>query len=97
MSQQKKQNIKPEVKQMDKQATTQKNKFKSVISNDVFPLTSFNYKLIGIGAAIIILGFILMAVPGNPSGMMKMNVSTFLVMFGFAFEIFAIMKRRKAE
>ncbi len=69
-----------------------------------FALTRENYKLLAIGFAIIVLGFILM-LGGKSTDPSKFNNDIFsfrritlapiIVLAGFAFEIWAIMKRPK--
>lgn len=72
-------------------------------SNDEkLPLTDKNYKLLAIGFAIIVIGFVLMA-GGEPSSAEGFNYNIFsfrritlapiVVVVGFVFEIYAIMKR----
>ena len=66
------------------------------------PLTMRNYILIAVGAAVIVLGFILMAggTKATPEefsydifSWRRITLAPIVVMAGFAFEIFAIMKR----
>jgi membrane-bound ClpP family serine protease len=69
-----------------------------------FVFTRENYKLMIIGVVIIIAGFLLMA-GGKAEGPDQFNPEIFsfrritlaplLVLFGFAFEIYAIMKKPK--
>ncbi len=71
-------------------------------SDSKLPLSNKNYKLLLIGFLIIILGFVLMA-GGEPSTAEGFNYNIFswrritlapiVVVAGFAFEIYAIMKR----
>ncbi|MCD8102040.1 MAG: DUF3098 domain-containing protein [Alistipes sp.] len=68
------------------------------------PLTRYNYKLMLIGFAVIVLGFVLMT-GGRSSDPNVFNYDMFsfrritlapiLVLAGFAFEIYAIMARDK--
>lgn len=68
-----------------------------------FAVPRENYKLLLAGFAIIVLGFILMAGGGSTDpdvfegdklfSFRRITLSTILVLFGFAFEIYAIMKR----
>ncbi|MDR2563496.1 MAG: DUF3098 domain-containing protein [Prevotellaceae bacterium] len=70
-----------------------------------FAVPKENYKLLLIGFAIIVLGFILMAGGGSDDpnvfegdklfSFRRITLSTILVLFGFAFEIYAIMKKPK--
>ncbi len=67
-----------------------------------FPLTAENYKLMAIGFGIIVIGFVLMiggkaATPDefNPEifNFRRLTLAPLVVIFGYAFEIYAIMKR----
>jgi len=67
-----------------------------------FPLTNKNYVLVAIGFAIIVIGFILMTGGKSPSpDVFSKNIFSFrriilapiVVLFGFIFEIYAIMKK----
>ncbi|MDX9881431.1 MAG: DUF3098 domain-containing protein [Prolixibacteraceae bacterium] len=71
-----------------------------------FALARENYKLLVIGFAIIILGFILMV--GGKSGdpnvfnpkifsFRRITLAPMIVLFGFLFEIYAIMKKPKSD
>jgi hypothetical protein len=72
-----------------------------------FAIPKENYKLLLIGFAIIVLGFILMTGGGSSDpnefnedalfSFRRITLSTLLVLFGFAFEIYAIMKRPKNQ
>lgn len=79
-------------------------KFKEIEDgNDAkMPLTLKNYLLILAGLLVIILGFILMAGGGSDSpdefnyamfSWRRITLAPLLVIAGFAFEIYAIMKR----
>ena len=71
-----------------------------------FALGKENYKLLVIGFAIIVLGFILM-VGGksedpsvfNPDifSFRRVTLAPMVVLFGFMFEIYAIMKKPKSD
>jgi hypothetical protein len=74
--------------------------------NDEFALGPKNYKMIAIGFGIIILGFILMA--GGKSNdpkvfdpaifsFRRITLAPLVVLFGFIFEIWAIMKKTETE
>jgi len=52
-----------------------------------------NYVLMAIGLAIIILGFFLMAGDQDIFSTTKLTIAPILVLSGFAFEIFAIMRK----
>ncbi len=69
-----------------------------------FPLGKENYKLIAVGFLIIIVGFILMAGGGsddpnqfNPEifSFRRITLAPLVLLFGFIFEIWAIMKKTR--
>jgi membrane-bound ClpP family serine protease len=71
-----------------------------------FALGKENLKLLGIGFAIIVVGFILMTggKSNDPSvfnpeifSFRRITLAPLVVLFGFLFEIYAIMKKPKAE
>jgi len=71
-----------------------------------FALAKENYKLLLIGFAIIIIGFMLMMGGGSEDptvfdegifSFRRITLAPMVVLFGFAFEIYAIMKRPKEE
>ena len=71
-----------------------------------FALGKENYKLMAIGFAIIVVGFILMAGGGsndpnvfNPDifSFRRITLAPIILLFGFAFEIYAIMKKPKGN
>jgi len=71
-----------------------------------FALGKENYKLMAIGFVIIVIGFILMAGGGsddpkifNPNifSFRRITLAPVLLLFGFLFEIYAIMKKPKDE
>ena len=71
-------------------------------NDNKMPLTMKNYILIAIGAAIIIIGFILMAggTTATPEqfnedifSFRRITLAPIVVIAGFAFEIYAILKR----
>lgn len=66
------------------------------------PLSTKNYILMLVGAAIIVLGFILMSGGGDHTAThfddsiystRRITIAPIVVILGFAFEIYAIMKR----
>ena len=76
------------------------------VKNDAFALGPKNYKMIALGFGIIILGFILMA--GGKSNdpkvfdpaifsFRRITLAPLVVLFGFIFEIWAIMKKTETE
>lgn len=73
-------------------------------NDEKMPLTMKNYVLLLIGFAVIVLGFILMAGGGSESpsefnyemfSWRRITLAPILVIGGFAFEIYAILKRFK--
>lgn len=71
-----------------------------------FPLSKENYKLLVIGFGIIVLGFILMMGGGSTDpevfsydifSFRRITLAPLVVLFGFGFEIYAIMKKSKKE
>lgn len=72
-----------------------------------FPLTTENYKLLIIGFAIIILGFLLMIGGGSEDpnvfnekeifSFRRITLAPMVILFGFGFEIWAIMKKPKSK
>ncbi len=83
-----------------------KNRFNKISDpNDgKMPLTTKNYILLLAGLVVIILGFVLMAGGGSDSpsefnyemfSWRRITLAPILVIGGFAFEVFAILKRFK--
>lgn len=79
-------------------------KFNNISDNNdsVMPLTIRNYLLLVVGAVVIVLGFVLMsggtvATPEEFSydifSWRRITLAPILVVAGFAFEIYAILKR----
>jgi membrane-bound ClpP family serine protease len=69
-----------------------------------FALGKLNYRLIAIGFAIIVIGFILMVGGGsddpdvfNPEifSFRRITLAPIILLFGFVFEIYAILKKPK--
>lgn len=90
-------NKKPERKKAGAKASPSKTE-----NDDKMPLTWKNYRLMLIGLGIIILGFILMTGPKNSDpnvfdwsmfSFRRITLAPILVLGGFGFEIYAIMKR----
>lgn len=72
----------------------------------LLPLTFENYKLMLIGFVIVVVGFILMAGGGSDDpnvfnedmfNFRRITLAPILVLGGFAFEIYAIMKKPKKK
>ncbi len=71
-----------------------------------FALPKGNYKLMAIGFAIIVVGFILVAGGGSDDpevfsteifNFRRLTVAPLVLLFGFVFEIYAIMKKPKSD
>ncbi len=71
-----------------------------------FALGKENYKLLAIGFAIIVLGFILLAGGGSNDpnvfsedifSFRRLTIAPVLLLVGFIFEIYAIMKKPKED
>lgn len=71
-----------------------------------FALGKENYKLMAIGFAIIVVGFILLAGGGSDDpnvfsedifNFRRLTLAPIVLFIGFVFEIYAIMKKPKAE
>lgn len=71
-----------------------------------FPLAKENYKLMLIGLLIIVVGFILMIGGGSDDpnvfdesifSFRRITVAPLMVLFGFIFQIYAIMKKPKTK
>lgn len=72
------------------------------VSNPLFPLEKKNYKLLAVGLAIIVIGFILMSGGGSDDpnvfnedvySFRRITLAPIVVLAGFIFEIYAIMKK----
>jgi len=84
---------------------------KKITKKDKTPETGFalgkeNYKLMAIGFAVIVIGFILMVGGGiedpnvfNPEvfSFRRITLAPLLLLFGFLFEIYAILKKPKSN
>ncbi len=78
---------------------------KSNLKSTGLPLAKENYILLGVGFLIIILGFILMSGGGSDDpnvfneeelfSFRRTTLAPIIVLFGFIFEIWAIMKKPK--
>jgi hypothetical protein len=67
------------------------------VREDHLPLTRQNYILILIGFGIIILGCLLMIGTTDIYDFRKIVLAPIVVVFGFVFEIYAIMKRTRPD
>lgn len=79
-------------------------KVKDAKENPGFALGKDNYKLMAIGFAIIIIGFVLMAGGGSDDpnvfsedifSFRRITLAPIVLLIGFVFEIYAIMKKPK--
>ncbi len=71
-----------------------------------FALGKENYKLMAIGFAIIVVGFILLAGGGSDDpnvfsedifSFRRLTIAPIVLLFGFIFEIYAIMKKPRSD
>lgn len=76
--------------QQHERPATQQN-----ITEEEFALGRENYIMIAIGFAIVVLGFILMIGKEDIYDFRKITLAPIVVVSGFAFLIYAIMKRPK--
>lgn len=83
-----------------------RKKIQKLNDNPKFPLGPENYKLMAIGFGIIVIGFILLAGGGsndpevfNPAifNFRRVTLAPMVLLFGFGFQIYAIMKRSKSD
>lgn len=81
-------------------------KSKEVKEDSGFALGKENYKLMAIGFAVIVIGFILMAGGGSDDpnvfseaifSFRRITLAPILLLLGFGFEIYAIMKKPKDD
>ena len=79
---------------------------KKDIKETGFALGKENYKLMAIGFAAIVLGFILLAGGGSDDpnvfdpdifSFRRLTIAPIVLLFGFLFEIYAIMKKPKGD
>ncbi len=79
---------------------------KKEIKNTGFALGKENYKLMAIGFAIIVVGFVLMAGGGSDDpnvfsedifSFRRLTIAPIVLLAGFVFEIYAIMKKPKDD
>jgi hypothetical protein len=84
----------------NKRASDKANRSKGQSSGIEMPFGRENFILMGIGFAIIIIGYILMSGDTNIYSFRKITLAPIIVMFGYAFEVYAILKtpaKAKAE
>lgn len=81
-------------------------KSKEIKETAGFALGKENYKLMAIGFAVIVIGFILMAGGGSDDpnvfsedifSFRRITLAPILLLLGFGFEIYAIMKKPKDD
>lgn len=65
------------------------------MSNTPFPFSKKNYRLMLIGLGLIVLGFIIMGLDGQPhgNGVLGLTVGPIVVLSGFIFEFYAIFAK----
>jgi uncharacterized Tic20 family protein len=59
--------------------------------------SSFNYKLIGIAIALIVIGFYAMYLENEIDGFISLFISPILIMAGYVIVIFAILKHNRGK
>ncbi len=88
------------------QKSTLMAKKETKINDNGFALGKENYRLMAIGFAVIVIGFILMTGGGsddpnvfNPEifSFRRITLAPVVLLFGFIFEIYAIMKKPKND
>jgi hypothetical protein len=62
-----------------------------------FPFSKENYVMFGIGTGLIILGLLLMSGTEDVMSFRKLHLSTIVMLAGYIFNIYAIMKRPKIK
>lgn len=79
---------------------------KAINENTGFALGKENYKLMAIGFAIIVVGFILLSGGGSDDpnvfsedifSFRRLTIAPIVLLIGFSFEIYAIMKKPKEQ
>ncbi len=79
---------------------------KGMKENAGFALGKENYKLMAIGFAVIVLGFILLSGGGSDDpnvfsedifSFRRLTIAPIVLLIGFSFEIYAIMKKPKED
>jgi hypothetical protein len=97
--------VKPKVSETKKAATVQSKQKPSPDSTTVFAFTKQNYKLLLIGLAFILVGFLLMIGGGSDDpnvfsdkifSFRRLTLAPILILTGYVIEIFAIMKKPKS-
>ena len=97
--------VKPKVSETKKAATDQSKQKPTQDSTTVFAFTKQNYKLLLIGLAFILVGFLLMIGGGSDDpnvfsdkifSFRRLTLAPILILIGYVIEIFAIMKKPKS-
>ncbi|MBC6366134.1 DUF3098 domain-containing protein [Algoriphagus sp. AK58] len=65
------------------------------MSNSSFPFSKKNYRLMLIGLGLIVLGFILIGMDGEPhgNGILGLTIGPIVTLAGFIFEFYAIFAK----
>lgn len=81
-----------------KQPSSTRNKSAQQSKKSVeMPFGKENFILMAIGFGIIIIGYILMSGDTNIYSFRKITLAPIVVMFGYAFEVYAIMRTPKSQ
>ncbi|WPR77081.1 DUF3098 domain-containing protein [Algoriphagus sp. NG3] len=69
------------------------------MSKSSFPFSRKNYKLMFIGIGLIILGFILISLDGEPhgNGVLGLTIGPIVTLAGFIFEFYAIFAKTESN
>ncbi|MFT4857328.1 MAG: hypothetical protein ACI9UV_003047 [Algoriphagus sp.] len=69
------------------------------MSKSSFPFSRKNYKLMLIGIALIIVGFILIGLDGEPhgNGILGLTIGPIVTLAGFIFEFYAIFAKSESN
>jgi hypothetical protein len=65
--------------------------------HNTYSFSKLNYQLMLIGLVVIAIGFVLMSGTEDIFNTTKMTIAPIVVMIGFAFEIYAILKKPAGE
>ncbi|OOG73715.1 DUF3098 domain-containing protein [Algoriphagus sp. A40] len=65
------------------------------MSNSPFPFSKKNYRLMLIGLGLIVLGFVLIGLDGEPhgNGVLGLTIGPIVTLAGFIFEFYAIFAK----
>ena len=61
------------------------------------PLQKENYLFIGIGFAVILLGYLIIGIERNVDGFLSLNLSPILIIGGFVWIIYAVLYKPKSN